>query len=120
MARAERVSPFFTNTRVVRDLEAVVLGLVLPDATVAELFGFVLLDDPVALVRGLEELLDVVSGLTRDDSAVRVEVEFVMGVILAGGLSFAASNVASSASGDASFEKVRRVHLEGLSAHAST
>lgn len=121
MARADRVSPFFTSTRVLRGLDATVFDLVLWVANVAELFGFVPLDDTFVALPDLIVWADMaVVGLTRDTFPELVEVELVIGVMLAGGLSFAASNVASSASGEESFEKDRRVHLDGLSAHAST
>jgi hypothetical protein len=119
-ARPERVSPFFTTTRVLRGLAAtaldLVLGLVLVLATVDELFGFELVE--AVLVRGFV-LEEDVEGFRRETSTEREEVVVEIGVMLLGGLSLDAS-ITGSASGEASCAKLRRVHFEGLSAQAST
>jgi hypothetical protein len=119
-ASAESVSPFFTTTRVLRGFAATVFDLVVVFAAVADVLGLAAVDDVTAVVRGLVLLVDDVEGLSRVTSAARVEVVVVTGVMLLGGLSFAANNDTSSASGAASFENVRLFHLEGVSAHAST
>lgn len=114
------MSPFFTTTRVLRGLAATALDFVLDLealdlATVEEVLGFELVE--AVVLRVLVE--DDVVGFRRATSTDRDDVVVEMGVMLLGGLSLAAS-MAGSASGDASWAKLRRVHFEGLSAHAST
>lgn len=116
MASAESVSPFFTTTRVPRGLEATVFDFVevLAVLTVVEVLGLADVDDVTEAVRDLAELPD------GDDALGSDEGDEAIGVKLLGGVSFAANNDASSPSGEASREKIRRFHLEGLSAQAST
>lgn len=119
-AKADSVSPFFTTTRVLRGLAATVLDLVVVFVAAADDLGFELDVDTTDVLLGFVMFFAVVAGFDRATSVERVEVALVIGVMLLGGLSLAANKVASSASGDESFEKARLVHLEGLSAQAST